>query len=257
MSDIEEDYEIIKEIGKGNYGIVYLAKDLETEDEFAIKSITKELISRSCTGISSIVNEINILRKLNHPNIITIYKVYETETHVHLVLDYASHGNLKDKIKGSGPLSEEIAISLTEKLLYTLSYIHSENIVHRDVKLENILLVDDEYNFKICDFGLACEIQDLQNLRCGTPGYIAPEILKKENYGFKADIYSLGICVYYILTGRIPFYGNKIVVLLQNRHNNINFADKRLTKSSVCAIRSMTSIYVNDRPTAKEALELP
>ncbi|CAG9315316.1 unnamed protein product [Blepharisma stoltei] len=266
LSDFENDYSIIKEIGKGNYGTVFLAIENSTGDEFAVKSISKELIAKSKRGISAISNEINTMRKLNHPNIISLYKVYESATDIHMVFDYAADGNLREKIENNGPMSEDQAASFLENLLFAINYMHSQNIIHRDIKLENILFMskEDPNDFKICDFGLACELEELSGSRCGTPGYIAPEILRKEKYDFKADIYSVGILLYHLLTGKSPFtgssLGSKTVVLIQNRNNTINFKEQRLksiSKQGIDTIRKLTSNNPDNRPNAQEALEFP
>jgi len=166
----------------------------------------------------SIQKEIMLLRKMNHPNIIKLYEVYEDEAYVHLVLEYLKGGELFKYLQNKGLYSEKDASLAIRLLLEALDYCHSINIVHRDLKPENLILrynilinynrdVNDNTSLKIADFGLATIINPAipENLRCGTAGYVAPEVLNKLGYGTKADIFSAGIILCFMYNSRKQF----------------------------------------------------
>ena len=263
MSDLEDDYAIIKEVGKGNYATVYLAQDLENHQEYAIKFIKKEVVFSSSRGANSVVSEIEIMRKLMNPVFIKLYRIYENDDFVHLVVDYVEGGDLFHRIQKKERFSEELTSKFMKNMLEGLHYLHSMNIVHRDLKPENILMVsnDLDYEFKICDFGLACEDGDDQALRCGSPGYVAPEILMKKSYNNKVDIFSAGIIMFILLSGRAPFYGttaNKILV--KNKECRLHFHDKywkTVSKDGIDLVLKLTDPNPDSRVTAAEALMHP
>lgn len=226
MNGIENDFKFLKKIGKGSFADVYLASDLGTQELVAVKAINKSHYLRNPGGTIALINEISIMKKLDHPNIIKIHRIYESDTHVSLVLDYLEGGELFQRILQKGRYDEKDASKLTEKLLRVLDYMSSLNIVHRDIKLENIILVSKESDveIKLIDFGLACEITQDVTLRCGSPGYISPEILKKQPYNTKVDVFSVGIILYIMLSGRSPFHGrSNDEILIRNRDCRLSF----------------------------------
>ncbi|CAG9335834.1 unnamed protein product [Blepharisma stoltei] len=149
------------------------------------------------------------MRKLNHPNITHLHQVFESDTHIYMILDYAKGGSLYEKIIKKQTLPETSVLKFCRELLKVLKYLNSKKIVHRDIKLENILLdsQDDNLDFKLADFGLATKITGELTLRCGSPGYIAPEILRKEKYGYKVDIFGAGVIYILYLQGKCHFLG--------------------------------------------------
>ncbi|CAG9324607.1 unnamed protein product [Blepharisma stoltei] len=261
MTSIENDYKFVKKIGKGSFADVYLAKDLITSENVAIKAIHKIVCLKSPNGLSSLVNEIEIMRKLDHPNIIKFYKIYESEHHISLVLDFLEGGELFTRVLSKGSYTEKEAARLIWKLLKVLKYLDSNQIIHRDVKLENIMLKSKDKNtsFKLIDFGLACYCEENLTLRCGSPGYIAPEILKKYPYSTKADVFSAGVILYILLSGRSPFPGrNNGEVLARNRDCRLHFEDSYWSAVSAQAIKFVLTLTESNpdlRPTAKEALK--
>ena len=263
MADFEDDYAVIKEIGKGNYATVYLVQDLETSEKFAIKQINKEVVQKSSRGPSAVVSEIEIMRKISHPFIIKLYRVYENDNYVSLVLDYVDGGSLYQRIHKQEKFPEEVAAKFTKNMLEVLRYLHSLNVVHRDLKPENILMstYDNDYEFKLCDFGLACIAGDDQVLRCGSPGYVAPEILLKKAYNNKVDIFSAGIILFIILSGRAPFYGkNSNEILIKNRECRLVFHDKywgHISKECKSFVMKLTEPDPDARFSADQALRDP
>lgn len=198
LTDFDEEFKLLKEIGKGTYSTVYLSRNKTDKTQYAVKSIRKKTINNCNNSQKAMIDEISIMRKLNHPRIVKLHKVYESETNIYLVMDYLCGNDLHHRICKNGTFSEDLAAKLIRNILETLEYIHSANIIHRDIKPENIMMTNslDNTDFKIGDFGIATEAQESLKLVCGSPRYIAPEILRQEVYGVKADIFSLGIVVY-------------------------------------------------------------
>ncbi|CAG9331414.1 unnamed protein product [Blepharisma stoltei] len=183
----------------------------------------------SAQNLEGTINEITILRKLDHPNIIKLYRVYENDSQVSLVLDYLEGGDLFSRIMEKSKLNESSVAKLTQNLLNTLEYLNTYNIAHRDIKLENIMMVskNDDSNFKLVDFGLAHEVNESMTQRCGSPGYVAPEILRGFKYGAKVDTFSVGCVVYILLSGKMPFFGRDTKeVVRKNREGIICFRDR-------------------------------
>lgn len=263
MVDIEEDFINDKEIGKGNYASVHLARNMENNERYAVKQINKEVVQKSSRGPSAVVSEIEIMRKINHPMIVKLFRVYENDNFVSLVLDYVEGGSLYTRIQRVEKFSEEDSSRFTKNLLEILHYLHSMNIVHRDLKPENILMMSNSNNFefKLCDFGLACIAGDDQVLRCGSPGYVAPEILLKKAYNNKVDVFSAGIILFIILSGRAPFYGkNSNEILIKNRECKLLFHEKywgRISRECIDLVIKLTEPDPNERPSAELALRHP
>lgn len=229
MTGVADDYVKIKKIGKGNYAQVYLVQESNSYREFALKSISKHIISQSSRGISSVINEITIMKRLNHPNIIKLHKIYESEKHIHLILDYVSGGDLFQRLIAKQSFSELKSSKFIKNVLEALNYMHNENIVHRDLKPENIIMVSetDDTKIKLADLGLACEIKNEALIKCGSPGYVAPEILRSMPYGTKIDVFSAGVILYILLSGRVPFSGQKPQeILIKNKQCKIFFKAK-------------------------------
>ena len=203
-----KDYVFIKDIGEGNFGKVKLSKLISTNEMFAIKILNKEKL-KAQTKTSSI-NEIEILSKLNHPNIIHVEKILEDEINYYIIMEYCSDGELFDYIVKLEKLDEIEAATFFYQLIIGVEYIHKENLAHRDLKPENLLLTKNHL-LKIIDFGLCHDYNGTKLLKtkCGSPSYAAPEILKGFPYnGFKSDIWCCGIILYGMLCGYLPFDGD-------------------------------------------------
>ena len=206
-------YRIGRIIGQGGFAKVNLGLNVLTGRVVAIKSFnkTKKTKYGDNLNMNKILYEINLMRKLSHPNITKILETFEDEKFYFIIMEYINGGNLFSYVKKRRKLSEKVAKFLFKQIILGIKHIHSQLIVHRDIKLENIL-IDMNNNVKICDFGigiiLSSENQSLHN-HCGTPLYIAPEIIlstKEEGYkGFPVDIWSAGIALYIMLSGKLPF----------------------------------------------------
>ena len=178
-------------IGSGSHSFVRVAIHKVTETKRAIKSIEKSKLIEN-RGRDQFINEINILKIMDHPNIIKLYEVYEDDTYFHLVTEYLEGGELFDYIIKNKKLSEPVVAHFMQQLLSGISYCHDNNVVHRDIKPENLLLSNDGPDgiLKIIDFGTSIFFNDSEKLsqKRGNPFYIAPEILGKNGYNEKCDI---------------------------------------------------------------------
>ena len=206
-------YRIGRIIGQGGFAKVNLGLNVLTGRVVAIKSFNKTIKTKYGDNLNmdKILYEINLMRKLNHPNITKILETFEDDKFYFIIMEYINGGNLFSYVKKRRKLSEKVSKFLFRQIILGIKHIHSQLIVHRDIKLENIL-IDMNNKVKICDFGigiiLSSENKDLYS-HCGTPLYIAPEIItstKEKGYkGFPVDIWSAGIALYIMLSGKLPF----------------------------------------------------
>ena len=206
-------YKVLSRLGDGSYGTVYLAVNLMTKANVAMKKINK--VKENEIDEMEIKNEINILKKLDHPNIVKILEFYSTDKSYYIITDYCSCGELYNQIKNQ--YNENQLAVLFYQLFSGLCYLHTNNIVHRDLKLENILISEIEKDkstnknlfwIKIIDFGTAKIFEKNKNEKAvvGSSYYIAPEVLHK-NYNEKCDTWSAGVILYMLIVGRAPFDG--------------------------------------------------
>ena len=207
----ENTYIKEKIVGKGSYGVVYLVKHKQLHRYFAMKIIKKKTKSKS--DEEELMNEINILKKLDHPNILKINDFYSLKNEYTLITEYCQEGELFNEIRAYAPFNEAIAGYYMKQILTAVCYCHGMNVLHRDLKPENILIVKRAKNgchpIKIIDFGTAKVFSKgkNENLLIGSSYYIAPEVLSR-NYTEKCDLWSCGVIMYILLTGRPPFGGN-------------------------------------------------
>uniref|UniRef100_T1IPD7 Serine/threonine-protein kinase DCLK2 n=1 Tax=Strigamia maritima TaxID=126957 RepID=T1IPD7_STRMM len=207
-SDISKNYDVGKIIGDGNFAVVRECIDKKTRKEFALKIIDKT----KCKGKEQMIeNEVSILRRVHHSNIVLLLEEYDLDNELYLVMELLKGGDLFDAIAGATKYTERDASKMINNLASALAYLHSRNIVHRDIKPENLLVFDDENgckSLKLGDFGLAVEINESHELLytvCGTPTYVAPEILAETGYGKKVDMWATGVIMYILLCGFPPF----------------------------------------------------
>ena len=209
MSSIDA-YDLGQYLGRGAFAEVFRACNRKTGQDVAIK-ICHRPKDEDPGWIRRMQNEISIHSKLKHPNIVSLYECFECERHVYLVLELCEGGNIYQHWR-HGPLEEKLAVSIIQQLASAVDYIQSQGIMHRDLKLSNILLTGDlndpNTTVKLCDFGLACrkEHPDEEHFTfCGTPNYIAPEIVSYNAHDFPADLWSLGCLFYAMVVGDNPF----------------------------------------------------
>ncbi|XP_061514940.1 MAP/microtubule affinity-regulating kinase 3 isoform X22 [Anopheles gambiae] len=200
-------YKLLKTIGKGNFAKVKLAKHVPTNKEVAIKIIDKTQLNPS--SLQKLYREVRIMKMLDHPNIVKLFQVIETEKTLYLVMEYASGGEVFDYLVAHGKMKEKEARAKFRQIVSAVQYCHQKRIIHRDLKAENLLL-DSEMNIKIADFGFSNEFTPGSKLDtfCGSPPYAAPELFQGRKYdGPEVDVWSLGVILYTLVSGSLPFDG--------------------------------------------------
>ena len=258
--DFDFDYIIIKPIDSGSYATVYLAQDSATHEEFAVKSVSKGTILSSSRGVSSITNEISIMKAIDSPYFVKLFKVYEDSTHVHLVMDYIEGGTLFNRIKKIGKFPEKTAITLFKNLLMGVQYLQSLNMIHRDLKPTNVLMCSktNDEECKIMDFGLSCYVSSGSLLCCGSPGFIAPEVLKKMPYDFTSDNFSLGVILFNMLAARSPFNARSVNELVASNREGTAIFDTRdwngVSREAIDLVMSLMNPNPESRATVAQAL---
>ncbi|XP_050802317.1 serine/threonine-protein kinase DCLK2 isoform X3 [Gopherus flavomarginatus] len=204
-STILEKYRVGKVIGDGNFAVVKECVERATGKEFALKIIDK---AKCCGKEHLIENEVSILRQVKHPNIIMLIEEMDTPTELYLVMELVKGGDLFDAITSSTKYTERDGSAMVYNLASALKYLHGLNIVHRDIKPENLLVCDysdGTKSLKLGDFGLATVVEGPLYTVCGTPTYVAPEIIAETGYGLKVDIWAAGVITYILLCGFPPF----------------------------------------------------
>ncbi|XP_077421841.1 serine/threonine-protein kinase SIK3 homolog isoform X2 [Vanacampus margaritifer] len=203
-------YEIERTIGKGNFAVVKLATHIITKAKVAIKIVDKTQLDDE--NLKKIFREVQIMKLLKHPHIIRLYQVMETERMIYMVTEYASGGEIFDHLVAHGRMAEKDARKKFKQIVAAVHFCHCRNIVHRDLKAENLLL-DHNLNIKIADFGFSNLFSRGQLLKtwCGSPPYAAPELFEGKEYdGPKVDIWSLGVVLYVLVCGALPFDGSTL-----------------------------------------------
>ena len=249
-------YIILKDLGHGSYGQVKKVKHKKMNEVRAMKITNKKSVSSKY--------EIEILRKISHPNITNIFEIFEDSKKYYIIMEFLEGGELFDAITSIGSFSEESACQIMKQILSAIFYLHSSNIVHRDLKPENIMLLqkpqNDNYHIKLIDFGTAKEFKPGKKM-CkfiGTSYYIAPEVLK-ERYDEKCDVWSCGIILYILLCGYPPFNGNTNVEIFQAIQNqNPIFTGEEwedITSEAKDLIKLMLKKNPNERWSAEQCLK--
>ncbi|XP_036697341.1 MAP/microtubule affinity-regulating kinase 3 isoform X12 [Balaenoptera musculus] len=204
------NYRLLKTIGKGNFAKVKLARHILTGREVAIKIIDKTQLNP--TSLQKLFREVRIMKILNHPNIVKLFEVIETDKTLYLIMEYASGGEVFDYLVAHGRMKEKEARAKFRQIVSAVQYCHQKRIVHRDLKAENLLL-DADMNIKIADFGFSNEFTVGSKLDtfCGSPPYAAPELFQGKKYdGPEVDVWSLGVILYTLVSGSLPFDGQNL-----------------------------------------------
>ena len=201
------DYTIGEEIGSGAFGKVVLGKHILTGEKVAIKILDKMILNQTPEDYELVKQEISILKLVKHKYIVQLYEIMQTAQHIFIIMEYCEGKEIMDYILTKNRLNEMESLKYFHQLINTLFYLHSQNIAHRDVKIDNMLL-DKNKDLKLVDFGLSTKYTDdnLLDQPCGTVVYAAPEVLEgKEYHGMLADVWSSGIVLYGMLVGFLPF----------------------------------------------------
>ncbi|XP_056293031.1 calcium/calmodulin-dependent protein kinase IGa [Pseudoliparis swirei] len=203
-SNIKDVFEFKGKVGSGTFSEVFMVREKTTGKLYALKCLKKKHLAHS-----NLENEINVLRRIQHENVVGLEDFYESRTHYYLVLQLVSGGELFDRIVDKGAYTEKDASTVIKQVLEAVSYLHQNSIVHRDLKPENLLYYNTEENAKIMvsDFGLSKTIEHgVMSTACGTPGYVAPEVLAQKPYNKAVDCWSIGVITYILLCGYPPFF---------------------------------------------------
>tara|TARA_Y100000996_G_scaffold413851_1_gene403080 strand:- start:4681 stop:5706 length:1026 start_codon:yes stop_codon:yes gene_type:complete len=230
-------------IGKGNYSIVYKGYSHQNNQIYAIKKINYQTRYKKY-----IDDEIELMRLVNHNNIIELYDVLYRHEYIYLILEYCHYGDLHSYIKENICLSESDSLNFFKQIIYGLKHLIDKNIYHRDLKPHNILITIDK-KIRICDFGLAKKIDniDLNTTICGSPMYMAPEIFESNTYDDKSDIWSLGLILFEMLGGYHPFKSSNIEDL-KFKIKNVKIPDiKHITKSTKKLLNSLLEKNIEKR----------
>lgn len=261
---IKDYYGFIKSLGEGHFGRVLLAKDRRTKEKFAVKVIRKD--RTELRNQTLIQREMDILRLVNHKNIVRLYDLFETDDKLYFVLEYMPGGALYEVLaKGEIHFSEERASHILKDVLEGLVYLHEKGIVHRDVKPDNLLTTSKEWPFttKLADFGLSNFMLNNEPLesKVGTPFFTSREVITSEKYGTKADLWSLGVVAYEMLSGRKPFEGTHTKsVLYAILDGHYSFPERQWKNISAEARDFVSKLICQDvdrRLSAEEALVHP
>jgi len=212
--DLKEDYKIESVIGQGNYSKVRRGRNKATGEKVAIKIISKSKLSPE--DLADLKNEIDILKQVDHPNIVKLVDVYEDAKNFSLVMELMRGGELFDVLMEREQFSEKEARDIIAPIIDAINYLHSLGIIHRDIKPENLLFSSKDIEtavIKVADFGFARFVQEedkdgLATTVCGTPNYVAPEVLEQKPYGTPCDSWSIGVVLYILLCGCPPFSGD-------------------------------------------------
>uniref|UniRef100_A0A671NSV5 Serine/threonine-protein kinase DCLK2 n=1 Tax=Sinocyclocheilus anshuiensis TaxID=1608454 RepID=A0A671NSV5_9TELE len=258
-----ERYKVGRMIGDGNFAVVRECVERSTGREYALKIINKS----KCRGKEHMIqNEVSILRRVKHPNIVLLIEEMDTYSELYMVMELVKGGDLFDAITSSNKYTERDASGMLYNLASAIKYLHSLNIVHRDIKPENLLVYehqDKSKSLKLGDFGLATVVDGPLYIICGTPTYVAPEIVAETGYGLKVDIWAAGVITYILLCGFPPFRGSTDdqeaffdQILMGQLDFPLPYWDN-VSDSAKALITCMLQVEVDQRYTALQVLDHP
>ncbi|VWU50087.1 calcium-dependent protein kinase, putative [Hepatocystis sp. ex Piliocolobus tephrosceles] len=259
----KKKYKFGKVLGCGSFGVVRECVDRETKEIYAVKIIKKKKKHKKIFNFEGMVkNEIKYLSLMSHDNIIKLKDFFEDRKKFYIILEKCDGGELFYKVIQNKCLMENESVQIVKQICNALEYLHSNNIIHRDIKAENFLFKHkNTKNIKLIDFGMAKRVNcEYLTELCGSPHYISPELIRKK-YTMSSDIWALGVMVFFMLTGRYPFEGKntpKVVDEILNK--NINWKDKEFSSLSVEAVDFLKRLLERNekkRMTANQALNHP
>ncbi|KAL7866343.1 hypothetical protein AOLI_G00141570 [Acnodon oligacanthus] len=270
-ADIQQIYSFGRKLGQGSFGVVFEATHIVTQKKWAIKKVNKEKAGRS--GVKLLEREVNILKRVNHAHIIHLEEVFETPKKMYLVIELCEGGELKRLLQKSKRFSEEETRHIISSLAEAIVYLHKKDIVHRDLKLENILVKsyhhsDDNgaVNIKVTDFGLSVQkggvgSENMLQATCGTPIYMAPEVINGHEYSQQCDVWSIGVIMYMLLCGEPPFMSSSEEHLFELiKKGELNFSGSvwdTISDAAKKVLRCLLKVDPAHRITASELLDNP
>eukprot|EP00612_Vaucheria_litorea_P001493 CAMPEP_0171455420 /NCGR_PEP_ID=MMETSP0945-20130129/2321_1 /TAXON_ID=109269 /ORGANISM="Vaucheria litorea, Strain CCMP2940" /LENGTH=346 /DNA_ID=CAMNT_0011980655 /DNA_START=139 /DNA_END=1179 /DNA_ORIENTATION=- len=261
--NISETFKLGRTLGEGAYSQVKEGTHIPSNKLFAVKCIKKDKLPPE--DEADLLEEVNILRNLEHPNIIEIYQFYKYEKdYYYVIIEYMKGGELFDRIVAKQFYTEKEARDLCKVLLEAVKYLHDKDIVHRDLKPENLLMTssNDDASIKLADFGFAKSLNgQTVSTQCGTPAYVAPEILRNKPYGTSVDMWSIGVIIYILLGGYPPFHDEKQARLFRKiRAGSYKFHPEYwagISSEAKDLISRLLTVDVNKRLTATGAVLHP
>ncbi|XP_028812387.1 serine/threonine-protein kinase 33 isoform X2 [Denticeps clupeoides] len=269
--DIQQIYSFGRKLGQGSFGVVCEATHIGTQKKWAIKKVNKE--KAGSYGVKLLEREVNILKRVNHEHIIHLEEVFETPKRMYLVTELCEGGELKKLLQNQQHFNEDDARHIIRSLAEAIVYLHKKDIVHRDLKLENILVKSYHYgndngmvNIKVTDFGLSVQkggvgSENMLQATCGTPIYMAPEVINGHQYSQQCDEWSIGVIMYTLLSGGPPFMSSSEDRLFEMiKKGELNFANPVWSTISDAAKKVLCCLLKVDpahRITASELLDNP
>lgn len=266
VQDFLERYEVGDTVGVGGFAVVKRGRDRETGEDVAIKVVDK---SRYAAGDNSLEREIQVLLKVDHPNCIKLYDVYITPRKVYIVTELVSGGELLDRVTERGNYTEKEASAIIRQILKGVGYLHSHGIVHRDLKLENMIFQTDKDDslIKIADFGLSKFFQagTVLSTMCGSPQYVAPEVLGVgdggSEYSPAVDMWSVGVVLFILISGYSPFDDDNDAVLFEKiKSGNYDAEDpiwENISAEGKSIVSKLLTVDSASRLSAEAALAHP
>jgi len=248
-------FQILEQLGQGSFGQVFKVKKKDTDSLYALKVLSKLMLLKH-NQLKYALSELKILKSLDFPFIVKLYSRFQTPKSLYLILEYCPNGDLAAQIQAKEVLSQEEACFYTAEILLALDFIHSKGIAYRDLKPENVLL-DAEGHIRLTDFGLAKDgltSSVVTKSFCGSPAYLAPEMLLKKGAGQPADIYGLGAVLYEMLTGKPPFFSDDISILFTNiKLGRLEFP-WNITAEAKDLLRLLLAREPSSRPTTRQIM---
>jgi serine/threonine protein kinase len=259
----KDSFTFISQLGSGAFGKVYKVSSKLTNNIYALKVLSKNQIA-NLKLMDQLRNEISILARCNHESIITLHGAFEDKSYIYLIMEFANDATLFSKLKKAKKFSEPLAADYLRDIINAVIYLHSQNpvILHRDLKPENILIANGRC--KIADFGWSNVDDEFRNTFCGTPDYLAPEMIVGTGHNEKLDVWTIGILMYELLHGHPPFSPKEKVndarvmqkIIEKNILDGLIDFDNNVSTEAKNAIRALLNPKDTLRPTAREIIDL-
>ncbi|XP_037896325.1 LOW QUALITY PROTEIN: ribosomal protein S6 kinase 2 beta [Glossina fuscipes] len=266
--NFHNDYNLLQELGRGTFSVCRLCEHKSSKKHFAVKIIEKAAVLANSSSVDCWEEVEIMLRYGNHPNIVTLFSVYEDAVSAYLVMELLKGGELLDRILAVGQMCESEASAVLRTMVSAVAYLHEHGVVHRDLKPSNMIYASMRQTpetLKLCDLGFAKQLRADNGLLmtpCYTANFVAPEVLKRQGYDLACDIWSLGVLLYIMLSGRTPFAStpndSPDVILKRIGSGQIDFSSSRwslISNSVKDLLQQMLHIIPENRPTAAQILQ--